>query len=294
VVECESEEALLAKLAAGTDGFALISKTCGEPKGIRFLDYLPEARPGLPAKAVKPGLFSVRAESYPWTRPVLLSVTRYRSAAAKRFRDFAAGTGQAVLREAGFVDYSSDIGQKPSAAEVEAIQMDIESTQSRRSPVFNLLKENCSREMTPYSLHFEYKSINLELYSGLNPAAIGILRRLGQQLMRTTLEGKDYALVLVGNTDNRGTPAGNLVFGYERAEAVGKELQALGFNVEAMRLPAPERTDGKVRRFKGTPPGNTAGQEDPLVPNDPRPNTDSPNNEKNRRVEIWLRSGESK
>ncbi len=248
----------LGKAERFEDSVELEGAVANDPDGIGFvgLPYVKTTRAlpvsDGPSPPLEPTRFSVKTENYPLSRRLFLyTAADPKRPAVKEFVAFAlSAAGQAVVRQAGFVDL--DLSQ-PAAAptEVAATPCRLSARWTGDADAYCQLRKDAEQLGT--SFRFRTGS------SELDTRATQDLRRVLERMEHTP----DKAIVLAGFADSSGAYASNCALSRSRADSVASALRTLGLTqVQTLGF-----CDELPVRDNGTPEGR----------------------EQNRRVEIYLK-----
>lgn len=198
--------------------------------------------------ALKPNKLTVKTEDYILSRRLYLyTATNPSNPYVKKFIEFALSKeGQNIVESTGF------IGQTPDPIVVASEEQPQEKVY-HKGEYFRITK---GATQVPINIRFKTGSYELD-----NKARRDV-GRLVELMSRP--EYKDKKIILIGFTDNVGSPHMNTKLSKDRADSVKKELSEEGI---------------KIAEVYGL------GEEFPIDSNDTEEGR-----EKNRRVEIWLKN----
>lgn len=222
---------------------------------------------GKTSLAQEPTRLAIKTGNYPLSQSYALAVAAGRSPLAQEFRLFAASErGQQIVRLSGMVDQGSPSDSDRHEADVDKASL---LRDSNLDAAYKALLQPLDRYDTPFNIRFAQSgTFAVDLYENLDLTVNANIQRLiRRMLLHNTQES---TLVLAGHTDSDPPGAGlkakgipdNATLGFKRAEALARELTAMGFNVEPVTLDQHSLAD--------------------RVPV-------SGNNARNRRIEIFIR-----
>lgn len=216
------------------------------------------------AWAYSPSIFSVKTEEYPFARRLFLYAPLMNSSPWVRdFVDFALSDGsQETVRGVDFVDLTIDTTQSDAAAYRLAKIEAAAKTAQQPVAVNALVGETADASRLSATFRFRSGIGDLDEEDALDNRALRDLGRLARYLEKPIEDGAK--LLLFGFADAAGDYGFNLALSEKRARAIATKLASLGVEASA------------VEGF---------GEEAPVACNDT-----PTGREKNRRVEVWLRS----
>jgi phosphate transport system substrate-binding protein len=243
----------------------LSDNVASDPRGIGFIGLAYIRR----TKALKinecgllypPTPFTAKTEEYPLARRLFLyTPTNPPSFYANDFIKFAlSDAGQEITRKIGFVDLSIDAAVEASTTDTQLARL--------KSSISNVQNVQILRDFVDISTGATRLSVTFRFKTGtadLDNRALRDIKRLAAYMKSDQGQGKQ--LMLLGFADATGAYANNLVLSEARARVVAKQLAWSGARPTV------------IRGF---------GQEAPVACNDNRLGQD-----KNRRVEVWLKPG---